>query len=225
VSEYAHGRPERYFAEIEDKISTLRRAGRQREDLEEVGDYLIRRAFFREDLDATELDEFRDAVELSGHIAGTRSALLATVLVHDPGSPQVKIALDRLRVLDMASTGRDTIGFRFSFAECCDAVVTGRRDRLVTLQREIGHMSFRSRSWIPVECFLESLGLPLPPVPTQIYQADRRARPGEINVGYTTEGSLIRSIPRRFRILNGVRPEWIEKSAFWLGEFQVSKPK
>jgi hypothetical protein len=96
---------------------------------------------------------------------GTRCALLATVLHRGTGPADISVALDRLKVLDRASTG--TIGYRYATAELCDALIAGDRDRLALLRDEAGGLDFRTRSWVPVECFLESAGLPLPPTPTQ----------------------------------------------------------
>ncbi len=75
--------------------------------------------------------------------------------------------LQRLRVLDMASTRNGTIGFRYALAELCDALIAGDRERLVQLFDEIAAVGERNRSWIPVESFLEAVGLPLPPMATQ----------------------------------------------------------
>jgi hypothetical protein len=114
-----------------------------------------------------ELADFRNEAELAGHMVATRTSLLATVFVCGPGTPEVSFALERLRALDRASASDGTIGFRSAFAECCDALAVGARDRLEALRLEVGRVSFRSRPWIPVECFLESVGLPLPATPTQ----------------------------------------------------------
>ncbi|MFC4037322.1 hypothetical protein ACFO1B_02710 [Dactylosporangium siamense] len=167
VQEYAHGVPDRYFAEIDEKVTTLRQAGRQREYLEEMGDYLVRRAFFRGDLGVDELDGYHNQVELAGHMFGIRSALLARVLVRGADRVERAEALDRLRRLDMASEHGGTIGFRYAFAEFCDARLAGDRDRLVALREEVGGLAERTRPWIPVECFLDTAGLPVPAVPTQ----------------------------------------------------------
>jgi hypothetical protein len=145
----------------------LRTAGRQREHLEDLGDYLVRRTFFRGDLGARDIAEFYEAAELAGHVVATRSALFATVLHRGTDPAGRSAALDRLRILDQASAAAGTIGFRFAFAEFCDAVVTHAPDRLAALHRDACQLDFRTRSWIPVECFLGSVGRPLPPIPTQ----------------------------------------------------------
>ena len=170
VREYAHGRPERYFAEIDEKIANLRRLGRQREYLEEMGDFLVRRAFFRADLGIDELDGYHDQVEVAGHMVGIRSALLARVLARRSDPADLAEALDRLRTLDMASEHSGSIGFRYAFAEFCDAAVAGDRDRLVALHDAVRALGVRTRSWIPIECFLESVSLPLPQVATQWFE-------------------------------------------------------
>ncbi|MGI5522383.1 hypothetical protein ACQEUX_15705 [Micromonospora sp. CA-259024] len=165
VAEYAHGRPERYFAEVPDKMELLRGAGRQREYLEEVGTLLMRRAFFRGDVDDDEIADFGDQADLSGHLIATRSALLTTVLLRRSDPTDISLAIDRLRVLDEASLGE--IGYRYAFAETCGALLAGDRDRLERLRDELSRLRSRSRSMIPVECLLESAGLPLPDQPTQ----------------------------------------------------------
>lgn len=167
VAEYAHGRPERYFTEVDAKIARLHRGGRQREYLEDVGLCLERRVFFRGDVDSREIDEFREQAELAGHVVATRNALLATVLHHDAHPGEISTTLRRLEVLERASTATGTIGFRYALAEICDALLADAPDRLATLREEACRLEFRTRSWIPVECFLESVGLPLPPVPTE----------------------------------------------------------
>ncbi|RAO36584.1 hypothetical protein ONO23_01641 [Micromonospora noduli] len=165
LAEYAHGRPERYFAEVPDKMAKLRGAGRQREYLEEVGTLLMRRAFFRGDVSVDELRDFAEQADLSGHLVATRSALLTTVLLGRPAPTDIVLAIDRLRTLDEASMG--DIGYRYGLAESCTALIVGDRDRLVRLRDELSRLPSRTRSMIPVECFLESVGLPLPAQPTQ----------------------------------------------------------
>lgn len=167
VTEYAHGRPERFFAEIGGKLAKLRRAGRQREHLEDTGDYLLRRAFFRDDVGRAEIEEFREVAELAGHIVGIRSALLTTALHRECGQLNVTLALERLEVLDRASPPIGEIGFRFAMGEFCDALLAESVVRLQELHRAISRVDFRSRTWIPVECFFETIDMPLAPMPTQ----------------------------------------------------------
>jgi hypothetical protein len=167
VAAYAHGSPERYFAEVGDKLDTLRTAGRQREYLEEQGTLLMRRALFCDNLDECEIAEFREEAELAGHTVATRSALLATILHHSADPADLTFALQRLKVLDQASDVKGAIGYRYALGEFCDAVLGAEHDRLVSLQAKLLTTEFRSRYWIPVECFLESVGLTLPAVPTQ----------------------------------------------------------
>jgi hypothetical protein len=167
VAAYAHGQPERYFAEIGNIMNKLRTAGHQREYLEEQGELFARRALFHGDLRAGEIDELREEAELSGHTVATRSALLATVLHHQVEPAQLSVALERLRMLDQASTAAGAIGFRYALAEFCHAFLDEDHDRLKGLRADLLQHQVRSRSWIPVECFLQSVGLPLPPVPTE----------------------------------------------------------
>lgn len=167
TTEYAHGRPERYFREIDEKISRLRNLGRQRELLEELGDKLVRWVLFLGDVDTRELEQFTDEAELVGHIVATRSALLATVLHHKASVDNISAALERLKVLDQAATTRETIGFRHALGAFCDALLNRDHDRLVRLHEEAARVDVRSRAWIPVEMFFEAIDLPLPPVPTQ----------------------------------------------------------
>jgi len=167
VSEYAHGRPSRYFSEIDERIAKLRKTGRQREHLEAWGTYLVRRAFFRGDVNEGEITQFRENAELAGHIVAVRSALLASVLQHESNPTELSTALDRLKLLDRTAAEAGTIKYRYALAETCDALLAGKHDRLERLREEARGVNFRSRSWIPVECFLESVSLPLPPTPTQ----------------------------------------------------------
>ena len=167
TTEYAHGRPERYFREIDEKISKLQKAGRQRELLEDLGDKLVRRALFLDDLDTQELEQYTDEAELVGHVYATRSALLATVLHHKASADNLSAALERLKVLDQTSTTNETIGFRYALGEFCDALLDGDRDRILRLHDEAALVEVRSRAWIPVEMFFGAIDLPLPPMPTQ----------------------------------------------------------
>ncbi|MFF1881968.1 hypothetical protein ACFVVC_10935 [Pseudarthrobacter sp. NPDC058196] len=167
TTEYAHGRPERYFREIDEKIAKLQNAGRQRELLEDLGDKLVRRALFVHDLDTQELQRYADEAELVGHSYAMRSAMLATVLHNEGDRAFILAVLERLRVLDQTAAAKETIGFRYALGELCDALLQGDRDRLVRLQEEAALVKLRSRAWIPVEMFLEAIDLPLPRVETQ----------------------------------------------------------
>ena len=167
VGEYAHGRPERYFAEIENRTSRLDVQGRQREVLEERGDYLARRALLKGDVGADEVRAFSEEVEVVGHSVATRDALRATALCHEVEPEEAKAAVQRLEALDRAASATGAIGFRYAMAEFCDALAAGDRTRLEVLHDKVVRTSPRDRSWIPVECFLESVGLPVPQPPTQ----------------------------------------------------------
>jgi hypothetical protein len=167
VAAYAHGQPEQYFAEIGDRIKSLGTSEHQREYLEEQGELLERRALFHGDVRAAEIDDLREEAELSGHTVATRSALLATVLHHQAEPAELSLALERLRTLDQATDAAGAIGFRYALAEFCDAFLCEDHARLVRLGTDLRQHQVRSRSWIPVECFFESVGLPLPPVATE----------------------------------------------------------
>jgi hypothetical protein len=168
VAEYAHGRPGRYWDEIPAKITRLREAGRQREYLEEMGDLLIRRAFFRgEAVEVSEVDTYLEEADYVGHMVAIRSALLAKILHRGVEPAELTAHLDRLKSLDQSSSPTGTLAFRFAFGEVCDSFLSGPRSRLARLREEIGQVDFRTRSWIPVECFLDLAGLPLAPTPTQ----------------------------------------------------------
>jgi hypothetical protein len=164
VAEYAHGRPRRYFDEVGKIMDNFRT---EREYLEEQGELLARRALFHGDVQAREIDELREAAEISGHTVATRSALLTTVLHHQAEPAELSVALERLRILDQASDAAGAIGFRYALAEFCDARLAPDLDRLKGLRAELLQHQVRSRSWIPVECFFQSVGLPLSPVPTE----------------------------------------------------------
>ena len=56
---------------------------------------------------------------------------------------------------------------REAWAEFCDATLVGDRRRLEALHRRAARADVRSRMWLPVECFLDVAGLPLPAMPTQ----------------------------------------------------------
>jgi tetratricopeptide (TPR) repeat protein len=165
--EYAHGRPERYLDEINDKMESLRLHGRQREYLEEFSTHLARRALIRGDLTQSDVERFRETAELAGHVVAIRDTLLAMILLRQAHPTDIAVALQQLRTLDEVASGEGTVSFRYALAEFCDASITGTRNRLEVLREEILEVGFRTRSWIPIECFLERTGLPLPIVPTQ----------------------------------------------------------
>lgn len=167
VVEYAHGRPGRYWEEIPAKMAKLHAAGRQREYLEDRGDLLTRRAFFLGEVEVSEIDAYLEDADYAGHIVAIRSALLAKVLNRGIESAEIAIHLGRLKSLDQSSSPTGTIGFRYAFAETCDAFLSGSKSRLARLREEIEQVDFRTRSWIPIECFLALAGLPLAPTPTQ----------------------------------------------------------
>ena len=79
----------------------------------------------------------------------------------------IEDVLRPLRMLDQASDAAGAIGSRYALAEFCDAFLAADRDRLKGLREDLAQQRVRSRSWIPVECFFQSLGLPLPAVPTE----------------------------------------------------------
>ena len=132
--------------------------------------YLERRAFHHDDLGIEEINDFRDEVELAGHAVAIRCALLATVLLHRSDPVEISVALERLKTLDLMSGPTGAISFRYALAEFCAARLARDRDRLTALRREANRLEVRTRSWIPVECFLDAAGLPLRPVPTQWFE-------------------------------------------------------
>ncbi len=164
TTEYAHGCPQRYFDEIEAKIEENRRRGRQREVLEDRADLLFRRVFYFGDVPADEILRFQEEAEVAAHLVAIRDALLAQVVSR---IGDVEMALDQLRLQDAAALGREGHGFRSAFGETLDAIVRHDADRLEAVRRNAAALGARSRSWIPVECFLRGVGLDVPDVPTQ----------------------------------------------------------
>ena len=154
--------------EIPTKIAELRDAGRQREYLEEMGDLLIRRTFFlRGTIDVSEIDAYLQKAENAGHMVAVRSALLAKILHRGTEPGELAAHLGRLKSLDQSYGPTGAIGFRYAFGEACDSILSGPRSRLSRLRNEIRKVDFRTRSWIPVECFLDVAGLPLASTVTQ----------------------------------------------------------
>jgi hypothetical protein len=145
-------------------MTRFRAAGRQREYIEDRGEYLARRVFFRGDLPPAELEKFIDNAEPIGHTVALRSGLMGRVLLR---KGDVAGALAELRSRDQASDTDGHISFRYAFAEFCDAYVARDDDRLTRLRDEVGRLTSRTRSWIPIECFLAIAGRPLPDVPTE----------------------------------------------------------
>jgi hypothetical protein len=127
----------------------------------------VRRVLFLGDVDGREIDKFLQEAEAVGHLVAVRSALLAAVLNRQAGEMDPSTALERLKSLNKGESQTGTINFRYALAEFCDALLSGAHERLMQLHQEACQVPFRSRSWIPVEMFLESVGLPLPATPTQ----------------------------------------------------------
>ena len=67
VAEYAHGRPRRYFDEIDNIMEKFRATGHQREYLEEQGEPPCAASSLPPRPSAREIDELREEAELSGH--------------------------------------------------------------------------------------------------------------------------------------------------------------
>jgi hypothetical protein len=133
-----------------------------------MGDLLIRRTFFRgEEVAVSEIDAYLEEADYAGHIVAIRCALLAKILRRSGEPAELATHLDRLKSLDQSSSPAGAIGFRYAFGEACDSLLSGSHARLASLREEIEKADFRTRSWIPVECFLDLSGLPLAPTPTQ----------------------------------------------------------
>ena len=164
--DYAHGRPERYFAEIEPKIERLRKQGRMREHFEDVGDLLLRRALIG-GVDPARVREVEAMADEAGNAVCVRSCLLARVLMGDVAADETHLALGRIRLSEERRYA-GSISFRYAMGECVDALVDEDAGRLVALRNEVLQLPrHRGRSWIPVEFFLDLAGHPLPEVPTQ----------------------------------------------------------
>ncbi|SDI91070.1 hypothetical protein SAMN05444157_0755 [Frankineae bacterium MT45] len=177
TTEYAHGLPNRYFIEVEVKLAKYRKLGRHRELLEELGDLLVRQAFFdRPSPGPHDIDAFMEQAELSGHVYGMRCAMLAKCLSRQGTKSDLIETRTQLDVLDRQAGGMDSIGFRYAFAEICDSLISGERQRLRDVRTEIEKLDFRTRSWIPLECFMEVAGFPLTPTPTQWLQPEVAVR-------------------------------------------------
>lgn len=167
MAEFAHGLTARYFEEVAAKLQLYQKTGREREYLEEVGDFVSRRAFLRHDVVPAEIEILRQQAEVAGHLMATRSALLASILLRRTDSVDRDSALQRLRTLDEVSSSTGSITFRFGLAEFLDALADGNFARLENLRQEANMLPQRNRSWIPVECFFEAIGLPLNAVDTE----------------------------------------------------------
>jgi hypothetical protein len=167
VTEYAHGQPNKYFEEVEPKLGRLREQGRQRELLEELSTYLMRRVFFRSDVSVTEVNELIAEAAEAGHTVATRTGLVAGILLRKWPRGETLTALGRLHFLDTTSTADGGIGYQWAFAECCDAILAGDVIRLESLREQVDRMPARSRAWIPIEMFLAHQGLTTRHEPTQ----------------------------------------------------------
>lgn len=167
AADYQHGRPERYLSEIPEIIAALRQQGRQREVIQDEGILLLRRTLLTPDVTAAEIATFQVRAEVDGHNVAVRSIMQAAILHGGMNRSETELALDQLRTLDKRSGIVGMIGFRFALAELADAIVVGSRSRVEALHAEISALDSRSQQWISVEIFLEAVGLPVPPMPTQ----------------------------------------------------------
>jgi len=132
----------------------------RREYLEEKGELLRLTALVTGDLDENELATFAAEADAVGHPIAIQDALCAQILMR-PFASDVHHTLDRLATIDLAAN-EDGSGFRSSLALAAIAFASDDRDTLERLsQRSAVAHKPRERQWIPVECLLDSLGLPL----------------------------------------------------------------
>lgn len=163
TTEYAHGRPERYFSEVHQTIARYRTSGRQRELIEEEGDLLARRTLYRGGVTDIEIEAFQDTAEVSGHLYALRCALLASILSRRGDAPE---ALVRLRSLEEATYGTGHLGFGSALAIMCHPDLSSDSLLLDAVRGALATEA-RSRSWIPIEFFAIDAGLDFPEVETQ----------------------------------------------------------
>lgn len=165
VIEYAHGRPERYFREVDAKLTSLSAQGRSRELLEEHADLLLRRAIFKE-VTHDEVESLRRQADAASHSIAQRTVMLVEILTRPMSEEDVRFGLDRIRLMEQGATG--DLGFRYALGECVAAVRASDHKRLGRLVDDIeGRTLPRSRSWIVAEFLLDHAGFALEAVETQ----------------------------------------------------------
>ncbi|WP_430296605.1 hypothetical protein [Sinomonas sp. B1-1] len=159
----AHGRPDDWLAFQARVIERTGERDAQRERLEAVGSLLKWRTILSADVSPEEARSLEAESDAVGFSAVVRDALASQALLDPLGDPA---PVARLEALDrIALSGQ--LGHRTATVKTLRAMVAGDRRALEQIRDEIENRSGRGRIWIPIECLLSSLGLPVTLPPTQ----------------------------------------------------------
>lgn len=161
----SHGQSDEWMDSRPASLERLRKAGRQRELIENTGSLLRWRSLVRGDTRLAELESLRDAAEAVGYDTGVRDFMAAIAFTRLEFGGEIRV--EELEILDRARNGGE-LGFRSAMVAVSQAFALDDRERLLEYHAEIERKTIpRGRTWIATECLLDSLGMPLTVAPTQ----------------------------------------------------------
>jgi hypothetical protein len=162
--ELSHGKPDFWLSRMQVVHDRIASDGRQRDGLEHHGACLRWRTILVGDVEGPEISDLLAQCEEVGYETGVRECLTSLALLA-PSTDDL-VVLERLEYLDRrANEGR--VGFRTAMVKAIRAFVREDGAGLTEVRDEIEQLPLRPRSWIPIECLLDSLGLPVPCPETQ----------------------------------------------------------
>lgn len=158
--EMSHGRPGRWLGRVQEVLNRTASEGRQRDRLEHLGASLRWRTILVGDVDRTEVATLENQAISIGYELGEREALSSLVLLTPGPGSEENAVLDRLEYLDRkANDGLQ--GFRTATVRALRAYVSGDIHELRNIRDDIENQPIRGRNWIPVECLLNGINIPV----------------------------------------------------------------
>ncbi|MEZ2389065.1 hypothetical protein AB6813_05845 [bacterium RCC_150] len=158
--ELSHGRPELWLTRIQEVLDRTISEGRQRDRLEHLGTSVRWRTILVGDVELGEIAALGSEATAAGYETATRECLSSVALLAPGSIEDDPTALDRLEYLDRnANDGSQ--GFRTATVKALRAYVFHDRSTLLDIRDEIEQQPVRSRVWIPVECLLNGLNVPI----------------------------------------------------------------
>lgn len=155
--ESSHGHPERWLARMPAVFERQLARKAQREHLESLGNFLRVRTIVVHDVEFSEAAALLEKAEGVGHDATVRECLLVLSIL-SPTLDERTMHAERLEALDRR-VHDGAIGFRTGLVRAYRAFETQNKLELVGLADEMDALHARARTWIPVECLLDSLGI------------------------------------------------------------------
>ncbi|MBE4720558.1 hypothetical protein DAD99_21170 [Pseudarthrobacter sp. AB1] len=158
--ELLHGRPELWLNRVNCVLERITREGRQRDGLEHEGAALRWRTILVGDVDLPEIAKLMNKAEGVGYETAVRECLTSTALLAPGSHGEDPFVMQRLEELDKrANEGR--IGFRTATVRALRGFVSEDMRVLHEVRNELEQRPERGMTWVPVECLLDSVGLPV----------------------------------------------------------------